>query len=44
MSNIEDNNDHKLDGSSREIIPSKKEECTSCEQNNVDDITKGIDT
>ena len=38
-----DNNDQHP-GSSREITPSKNDECTSCEQNNIDIITEAIDS
>ena len=38
-----DNNNHHQLGSSREMV-SKKEECTSHEQNNIDNITEGIDS
>ena len=41
-SNAEDNNNEQHSGG-REMIASKKE-CTSCEQNNVDTITEGIDS
>ena len=40
MSTSDDNNDHQLGGS--EEITSNNKECTSCEQNNVDAITEGI--
>jgi len=43
MSYIEDNNDQQYVGGSGEIT-SSKEECTSCEQNNVDSITEGINS
>jgi len=43
MSNIEDNNNHKLDGSG-EMTSSKREEYTPCEQNNVDNITEAIES
>ena len=48
-STTEDNNDNQLCGGggghgSREIISSKNDECISCEQNNVDNITEGIDS
>ena len=47
-SNIGDNNDNQLrgdggGGSSPEEMMSKKE-CTSCEQNNVDNISEGINS
>jgi len=41
MSTTDDNNDQ-CDGDSEEITSSNKE-CTSCEQNNVDNISEGID-
>jgi len=43
MSTIGDNNDQQYSGSGEEIT-STKEECTSCEQNNVDNIIKGFDS
>ena len=42
MSTTDDDNDHQRGGGNEEITSSKKE-CTLCEQNNVDDITEGID-
>jgi len=43
MSTTDDDNDHQRGGGNEEITSSKKE-CTLCEQNNVDDITEGIDS
>jgi len=40
MSTIGDNNDHQPSGG--EEITENEKECTSCEQNNVDNITEGI--
>jgi len=42
MSTADDNNEQYVGGS--EEITSNKKESTSCEQNNVDDITKGINS
>jgi len=42
MSTIDGNNDQR--GGDSEEITSNKEECISCGQNNVDDITEGIDS
>ena len=42
MSTIDDHNDQCSGGSAE--VKSTTKECTSCEQNNVDDITKGIDS
>jgi len=36
-----DDNDQQFVGGSGDMISSKKE-CTSCEQNNIDNITEGI--
>jgi len=41
MSTTDDNNDN---NSGSEEITSNKDECTSCEQHNVDNITEGIDS
>jgi len=42
MSNTEDNNGQQLGGSGE--MTTRKKECTSCEQHNVDNITEGIDS
>ena len=42
MSTTDDNNEQYV-GDSEEITSSKKE-CISCEQNNIDNITKGINS
>jgi len=43
MSTADDSNNNEQCGGSEEIKSSKKE-CTSCEQNNIDTITEGIDS
>jgi len=43
MSAADDNKNHQCIGSSEEIT-SNKNECTSCEQNNVENITEGINS